>query len=203
MNDSELIFEKFLLVESPTTPLISIDIQPAYERYCSRIMRNFVNFLNTHKGDVYFYYNGSDVGIDDNPESITYWLMEHGVNEEVFDRIIFREKYYAFFRNFMDAGMDRHELIKIIRYMVINGITDSRDVDEEKWQEILGNKFNEFENLLTGGDNIHLPDISIKELKTLSGCYLCGGGKDECLSEFRFLLESFNIKYTLIKSLIY
>jgi hypothetical protein len=32
---------------------------------------------------------------------------------------------------------------------------------------------------------------------------LCGGGKDECLSEFRFLLEAFNIRYKLIDKLIY
>lgn len=201
-KDSYKIYTNYLLMESRNIPLISIDIQPAYEKWCSKIMNNFVNFLNSHKGEVYYFYNGSEVGIDDNDESIRYWLMEYGVNEDVLDRISFKEKGYAFFRNFMDGGMNRHELIKVIRYMVMNRINDSRDIDEDKWKDILGDKYEEFSDLVIS-DNIYLPDISIGHLKSLGGCYLCGGGKDECLSEFRFLLESFNIRYKLIDSLIY
>jgi hypothetical protein len=200
MKFDELIYK--VLSESRNTPLISIDIQPAYEKYCSHIMTKFVNFLNSHRGEVYYFYNGSDVGIDDTAESIKYWLLEYGVNEDVIDKISFKEKTYAFFRNFMDSGMDRKEIISIIRYMVTNRLTDSRDIEDDKWKEILGNKYDEFYDLVNT-DNIYLPDISFRHLKELSGCYLCGGGKDECLSEFRFLLESFNIRYTLIKSLIY
>lgn len=202
MNDRELIWERYINEAYNRDCIICIDIQPAYESHAKKIMNNFVNFLNSYKGEIYYFYNGSDVGIDDNSYSISEWLMEYGVEEEVLNKIIFKEKYYAFFRNFMDQGMDRHEIIKIIRYMVMNRINDSRDIEEEQWKNILGKEYNNYEYIINS-DNIHIPDISIGHLKTLNGCYLAGGGRDECLSEFRFLLEAFNIKYKLIKSLIY
>jgi len=202
MNDNNLIWEKYINEDYNRNCTISIDIQPEYQNYCNKIMNNFVNFLNTYKGDVYYFYNGSDLGIQDNPNSISHWLLEHGVEEEALNKIIFKEKTYGFFRNFMDLGMDRNDIIKIIRYMVMNQIYDSRDIEEENWISILGDNYKRFERIINS-DSINLPDISIGHLKTLSGCYLIGGGKDQCLSEFRFLLEAFNIKYKLINSLIY
>lgn len=202
-KDCAGILHNYLLVESRNRPLISIDIQPFYAKYLNSILGRFVDFLNNHKGDVYYFYNGSEMGIEDDDSSISFWLLENGLNEDVLERIKFRPKEYSFFRNFMDAGMDRHELIKIIRYMVMNRIYDSRNIEEDQWKEILGNLYDRWSRVVLSDDNISIPDISIAELKQLSGCYLCGGGKHECLSEFKFLLEAFNIKYRLIESLIY
>jgi len=98
--------------------------------------------------------------------------------------------------------MDRRDIIKAIRYMVQNRITDSREIEDETWATVFGNSWGNVENIVTS-DCIYMPDINIGELKSLGGCYLGGGGKDECLSEFRFLLESFNIKYTLVSNLVY
>lgn len=202
-TDAIGILDNYILIESRNIPLISIDIQPYYGKYVDRILGKFVNFLNKHGGDIYYFYNGMDVGIEDTGRSISEWLYENGVREDVLDRIKYREKAYSFFRNFMDAGMDRHEMIKIIRYMVINRIGDSRDIDEDSWKGLLGNLYKDWSNLVLSEDGIMIPDISISALKKASGCYLCGGGRDECLSEFRLILESFNIKYRLISSLIY
>jgi len=165
-------------------------------------MPNLVSFLNSSKGSIIAFFNGSDVGIEDSKESVASYYLEHGIDEEVLERIEFKEKYYAFFRNWMDQGMSRKHLIKAIRFMVMNRFVDSRDVSSDLWKDLFGEDYEDISSIIES-DNINLPDISLSALKSLGGCYLCGGSKEECLSEFRFLLEAFNIPYKLVKSLIY
>lgn len=100
-------------------------------------------------------------------------------------------------------GMDRRNLIKAIRHLVMTRNNDSRKIEPEEWATVFGDEWNDVESIVTSNDSINLPDISIPELKKLNGCYLCGGAQEECLSEFRFLLEAFNIRYRLIDKLIY
>jgi hypothetical protein len=193
----------FYLVESNSnTALISIDIQPAYIKACKHIMRDYVNYLNSFGGPIIVFWNGPELGFEDQSEMYQF-LSEWGVEEEVLDRIVWKEKTYAFFRPWMDMGMDRRNLIKAIRHLVMTRNNDSREVEPEEWATVFGDEWNDVESVVTSDDSINLPDISIPELKKLNGCYLCGGGKDECLSEFRFLLEAFNIRYRLIDKLIY
>ena len=207
MRDSDtLILENLygLLTErSVNVPFISIDIQPFYQKYCNHIMSDFARFLNSHKGPLMSFFNGSEVGIDDTPQTMSEYFYEAGVEEEVIDRIVYKEKGYAFFRNWMDQDMSRSDIIKAIRYMVTNHKRSSDDVSEDEWKTVYGDDWDWGISETVNGDIIYMPYISISELKKYNGCYLCGGGKDECLSEFRFLLEAFNIKYTLVKNLIY
>ncbi len=195
--------EYFYLLESnANTALISIDIQPSYISGCKHLMRDYVKFLNSHRGPIMIFWNGPELGMESQFEMYDF-LTEWGVEEDVLDRIIWKEKTYAFFRNWMDMGMDRKNLIKAIRHMVMTRNNDSRKVSEEEWETVFGNEWSDVEHIITSNDSINLPDISIPELKKYSGCYLCGGGRDECLSEFRFLLEAFNIRYKLIDNLVY
>jgi len=207
MIDSDtLILENLygLLTERSTmVPFISIDIQPGYQKYCDHIMPNFARFVNSHKGPLISFFNGQDVGLDDTPQTVAEYFYEAGVNEEVTDRIIYKEKGYAFFRNWMDEDMSRSDIIKAIRYMVTNHKNCSDNVSEDEWKIVYGDDWDWGISEIVNRDSIYMPPISISELKNYEGCYLCGGGKDECLSEFRFLLEAFNIKYTLVKKLIY
>jgi hypothetical protein len=204
-KDQRLLEEAYHLIteRSLSLPIIIIDVQPAYDKFCSSIMADLASFLNSAKGSITCFFNGPDVGVEDSIQSVAYYYSEHGVNEEVIERIDFKEKSYAFFRNWMDAGMDRKHLIKAIRFMVMERIVDSRDVSSDQWKELFGEDYEELSSVIESEDNINLPDISLSALKSLGGCYLCGGAKDECLSEFRFLLESFNIPYKLVSSLIY
>lgn len=192
----------FLLKEANrNTALISIDIQPSYITACKYIMHDYIDFLNDFRGPIIIFWNGEDLGMESKHEMIDF-LLEWGISEEVLDQIIWREKVYAFFRPWMDSGMDRRNLIKAIRYMVSLNKNDSRDISEDQWKTLFGEEWPDVESIIYG-DSINIPDISLAELKTYSGCYLCGGGTDECLSEFRFLLEAFNIRYKIIKSLTY
>ena len=185
-----------------SSPTVVVDVQPSYNKFCGRIVDGLCDFLNSRKGPIHIFYNGESMGFDDNEQSITEYYMEHGLNEEATYNMKFIDKGYAFFRNWMDAGMDRSNLIKAIRFMVNNRINDSREVADEQWESVFGNDWEEVKDTVQG-DMINIPDVVISDLKKLSGCYLMGGAEHECLSEFRLLFEAFNINYKLIKDFTY
>lgn len=184
-------------------PIVSIDIQPAYEKWCRNIIPKFIELINTTTSPIYYWFNGSDVGIDHTVESIKYWLFEHGVDEDKLDRIYFREKGYAFFRNFMDLGMDHEDIVKIIIFMIKNDINDSRDISVGQWVSILGDDLYSQYSDIIGTDNIYVPDISIPELRQLVNCVVIGGGRDECLAEFLLLVRALGIPHKVDYNLVY
>lgn len=187
-------------------PVIIVDVQPAYDKSCGRIVPKLMSFLNGRKGKILCFYNGDSMGFKEEKRDLPLYYLENGLDENILDDIKFIDKGYGFFRNWMDMGMDRGHIIKAIRYMVMKGKTDSRDVTEEEWKSVFGDDWDEdFTDIpeIVRNDMISVPDISVAELKTYNGCYLCGGEKDYCLAELRLLLDAFNIKYKLIKEFIY
>lgn len=184
-----------------SVPVIIIDIQPSYDKFCKDVAYKLMDFLNKRTGKILAFFNGPELGFENSSEVAEYFV-EHGLEHEKLDIIDFREKTYAFFRNWMDNGMERGDIIKAIRYMVSKNKTDSRDVSEEEWKSIYKEKYESLKDIIES-DMISVPDIKISELKQLNGCYLCGGARDECLAEFRLIMDAFNIKYKLIGSLIY
>lgn len=190
-----------LLTESINNkPLIAIDIQPCYRKHCNNIMPRYIDFLNKRNGNTYVFFNDEYMGCD-TLEDVQYYYLENGLKEDKINTINWRPKQYAFFRNWMDFGIDEHDIIQAIRYMVMNRIYDSRDISDE----ILAKLLHDDESFIkfAKDDIITIPDINIAELKHNSPCYLCGGGYDECLKEIRILLNTFNIKYKVINNLVY
>lgn len=194
-------FHKSLIEEGSGVPVIIIDVQPSYDKWCSKVAYKLMPFLNKRQGKILAFFNGPDLGMEDSDEVMNYFI-EHGLDEELASRVDFRAKTYAFFRPWMDSGMDRAHMIRAIRHMVIKGKNDSREIDMEDWKTVFGDDYDSLERIIES-DSIFLPDVSLLELRQYSGCYLCGGGKDECLSEFRLILEAMNIKYKLVKDFIY
>lgn len=195
-----LSFKNFLLERYRSYPLLAIDVQPEYSSHANSIIGKFCSFLNTFKGPIICYYNGSEVGVEDTPQDLGSYYLENGLEEEVLEKITFKEKGYAFFRDWMDLGMERGDLITAIRYLVIHRIWDSKEVED--WSLVYGNRWEKVSSIVEGG-SIFIPDINISDLKALGYCYLCGGAKNECLSEFRLILEAFNIPYKLLSNLVY
>jgi hypothetical protein len=182
--------------------VIVVDVQPAHHSHCKYILPKLINFLNSRNGEIVLFFNGEDLGMDSKEDVLNYFL-ENGLDESKVDSIKFREKVYAFFRNWMDSDMERSDIIKAIRYMVINKKNDSRDITEEEWVKVFGlDKYNELKDIIESV-MINIPDISIPELKSWNGSLICGGSKHECFAELTLLFNAFNIKYTEIKSLIY
>jgi hypothetical protein len=188
-------FKEFF--EGYGVPLVIVDVQPAYNNYCRRILPRLFSFLNKHKGNTIAFYNGEELGMDSKHDVAEYYL-ENGVSEEKINEINFTEKTYAFFRSWMDQGVDLHVIIKVLRYLVVNKMTDTREI--ESLQQLLGHEYQNFME----DDPIYLPQINIAQLKSgFNNCYLCGGGEHECLKEIQILLSVFNIKYTLVRDFIY
>ena len=93
-----------------------VDIQPSYESYIP-FLDEFVNFLNKNTfNSITYLYNGPELGMETETDMIE-WLYENGLKKSKFDQITFQDKGYAFFRSFMDLGMDKTDLINLIRYM--------------------------------------------------------------------------------------
>jgi hypothetical protein len=52
-------------------------------------------------------------------------------------------------------------------------------------------------------NNIIVVDMPLNVLKSFSGSYLVGGGKNECLKEVEILMSAFNIKSKKVRNFIY
>lgn len=192
------------LIEGGSRDCIVCDIQPMYEKWQGFKTYEFVDFLNTQTKNVMYYYNGPNTVGDDTDEDIKWWLIENGLEEEKLNDITFFDKGYAYFRSFMDEGIDEHTIIKMVRYMFRKRQWDSRDIELETWQKVLGNDYDDnVERMLEGGDMIYAPDINIAQLRKHSGGYIVGGGKRECLAELQILMSAFNIKAREFKRFIY
>jgi len=125
--------------------------------------------------------------------------LEYGLDEELTHLFTFKEKSYAWLRPWMDQGVSDNLIILVVRYLVMNHLTDSRDIEEDVLKEILGEDWGEWME----DDSIHIPDIHIGDLKALSGSLIGGGGKSECLRELELFMNAFNIKYKEVNDWIY
>lgn len=202
MKVSELLFE------ANRNKIILVDFQPAYNGGGfghDEALQNTVNSLNKmNPTDILVFYNGEDVGIEDTADEVISMYIEYGLDETIAQKIQPREKSYAWLRSFMDEGMDASLIIAIIRYMAVNRINDSRDIEPETMAQIIGqDNYEQWESLIEGGDMINIPDIAIDELKSMSGCLIGGGGQHECLKEIQLLMNAFNIKYKQVADWTY
>jgi hypothetical protein len=75
---------------------------------------------------------------------------------------------------------------------------EDSDEYESKMEELLGPDAH-----IGMTDPIHVNWVSINKLRQFNGAYLVGGGKNECLWEIRILMNAFNIRAKIIKSLTY
>jgi len=187
------------IVEARKKNVIIVDIQPQYKGYIHFNMFECAEFLNNQR-DLLVFYNGPDTVGQDTKIGVLHWWGEWG-----FDTIKGRsakwiDKGYGFFRSWMDEGVDEKRIQEVVRYMVMNRIQDSRDIPDEVMEGFI---LDYFESYFYEHDPIYLPHISLGMLKKWSGSYLIGGGKSECLKEIKILLDTFNIRYTLVKKFIF
>jgi hypothetical protein len=106
----------------------------------------------------------------------------------------------------MDTGTSEKAIIKVVREMYQQKVSDSRDlfqktdIDyEDGIKSLVGDELRP--------THLHDPLIvnwtSLSQLKKFSGSYIMGGARNECLREVELLMNAFNIKYKRIDSLVY
>jgi hypothetical protein len=187
---------KDIIVESLSTNILIVDVQPAYDPYCKRVVGKIADLINNHRGNITVLYNAEGMTNDTEYDVISYF-EEHGVEYDNLEKLNMVEKEYGFFRGWMDNGVDDRIILKIIRAMVTQRVNDSRDLNLE---EILGDDFDSVPEY----DSIYMPDfMSLGTLRNMSPFYMCGGGRTECLREIELICNAFNIRYKRMNNLIY
>lgn len=191
------------------TNILVVDVQPAYDRWCNKVAPSICNLLNKHQGKKYVLYNAQDVGVEDTEGQVAEYLYEQGLDYGVMmDGIEYFEKYYGFFRSWMDSDVPEAAIIRVIRAMVQQRKRSSDELD-------LHQLFTEREYQLAfpkgpsrsfdpDDDPIHMPDfIGIAKLRQMQPFLMCGGGRNECLREIELICNAFNIRYKRMDALVY
>lgn len=194
------------LFEGQNTKCIVVDVQPAYTASIPWIP-NMMHWLN-QQGPVLMFVNAENDGLtDDTVDEIRYYWMESGYDQSRWNQTEIVDKGYGYFRSWMDQGVSDRAIIKTIRQMYAQKITDSRELFEgegsESYIDDLENFLGpDFEDWMVD-DGITVEWTSVARLKRYNGAYLMGGGRNECLKEVTLLMNAFNIKYKLVNNFIY
>lgn len=180
---------------------IIVDIQPAYDKYCKHIVPKVCDYINSAEDTILILYNGPDLGLDTVTDVQNYYL-EYGMDYDKLNdpKVIWREKIYGYFRDAMDTNyVGDEDLIKIIKLMINNNTSDSRELNDIIKEEVY-NKY----NVILNESNIVLTIPDIKEIEDIkNSCYIMGGGKDECLKEIFLFVEAHDIKCIELKEMLY
>jgi hypothetical protein len=199
-----------LLTESTLNgkTIINVDIQPEYQSYISFNINKWVNFLNESEenNNIVFLYNGQDtLGMVSESEYID-WLFDLGIDEEVINNATFYDKGYAFFRFCMDNSIDEDAIVDLVKYMMTNDITDSRDIDEDMWNDFMNSTNHsrqDVRDLLENADDlINIPEL-MEFLQNKNNIALTGGGVNECLKEVEIALLALDKPYSIISEFTY
>lgn len=193
------LFENFRREEYPNKKLIIVDIQPSYRIHMNMDMTDFTEWLNHHHDfDILYLYNGPDMGYEDEYE-IREWLLEYGLETD--ENMIFYEKGYGFFRDFMDSDVEDDVMVEIGKYMLKNNLTDHRQIKEEdrKQFDIDEEYFEDWHSFGFTGLEIELESFLNKGDKPL----LIGGGQYECFKEVVLMLEMLGYEWDKESQFIY
>lgn len=191
----------FLLEKINNRHLLSIDIQPEYEKSFGNMIYDFVEYLNENYhlfSDITFLYNGEELGMINEMDYINWWI-DMGLKEEVINYSNFFDKGYAFFRYCMDNDIEESEIVALVKLMYEKDITDSRDLDEDFWNEFVEKyEFEEIRDLIEFSDDcITIPEL-MDVLDNSDNYSICGGGVDECLKEVEIALLALSKNYKVL-----
>jgi hypothetical protein len=188
--------------------IINVDIQPEYQKWITFNLSEWVDFINNNAAQnrIVFLYNGADtlgmVSLGD----YQMWLMDLGIDEDVINNSIFYDKGYAFFRYCMDNSIDENDVAQLVRFMISHDINDSRDIDEEMWNqfmEVTNNSLEDIRGLLENADDmISIPDL-MNFLDRFSNIVLTGGGINECLKEVEIALLALDKPFNIMSKFTY
>lgn len=190
--------------------LISVDVQPEYEDYLDFDLHDYLQYLNDNienMNSLTFLYNGAETLGMVSESEYQYWLVENGFEEENLGYSRFYDKGYAFFRYCMDEGIEEQDIVALVRFMIQNDINDTRDMDEEKWEQfVLSSDVDrqEVRDLMeTADDMINIPDL-MDFLRNYGGkILLSGGGINECLKEVEIALLALDKPYNVLTAFTY
>ena len=212
MEGDKMKAEEFI-IEGRSHPIIVVDVQPEYCNHTA-VCEKIIKFVVNQTGPVLMFVNAENMGLTgDTVNDIVYWWeetagLEYNKKEDEYvsnidwSRFKIVDKGYGYLRSWMDNDVSAGAIIRVIRAMYSNRISDSRDfedIDPELLPKLVGSEWDAW--------MYHEPIItnwtSIAQLKQFSGAYIVGGGRNECLREVELLMNAFNISYKRIDNLVY
>lgn len=200
------------LTEGKNLPSIIVDVQPAYDHAINFFMDDLVEFIARQRGPILMFVNADETGMTDdnveheifpwweeNFERAGYDFYEHGL-----DKMEFIDKGYGYLRGWMDIGVPDKYIIRTIREMYRQKVSDSRELfGGDQSQDYV-------ENMASLGipervlqDPISVVWVSIAKLKQYSGGYIMGGSREECLREVELMMNAFNLPARRVERFIY
>lgn len=187
--------------------LVVVDIQPEYERAFGLMSEDLAEFINENINElsrVTFLYNGADtLGMIELHDYQDWWYYQ-GLNEDIAYNAEYYDKGYAFFRYCMDEGIEEEQITNLVRYMMEEGVNDSRDLEVEFWNGFI-NKYGgeDIRELVEfSSDAINIPEL-MDELRGYGNILLCGGGINECLKEVEISLDALDKPYDTLSQFTY
>lgn len=189
------------LAEGSTTPIIVVDIQPAYEPHINIDVHSLAEMLNQHQGKILMLVNADREGLtQDTADSIGEWWLDAGLNPQLWrnHRMTYYDKGYGYMRAWMDAGISPAAIIRIIRVMFQQRKYDSRDLDPDLLVQTVGDEWEDWMK----DDPLIVNWIGIDLLREHQG-YICGGSRNECLREVTLMMNAFNLKYKIMERFVY
>jgi len=193
--------------EGKNHPIIVVDVQPAYDDG-SGLIPSIIEFVSNSTGKVLMFVNAEQDGLTDDTIEDIKMFWEETIGDEIdWDRFEIVDKGYGFFRSWMDNGVEEKTIIKTIRELYRQKVSDSRklfngedsEYYEEKMKEFLGDEYEDwmlYEPLMVEW-------TSVSQLKDFNSSYIVGGGRNECLREVELLMNAFNIKYKRVDEYVY
>lgn len=193
-----MITERMLTEKAVGKHLIVVDIQPEYQNAFGSMASELAEYINENHEqftNLTFLFNGPELGMIEEYEYRNWWL-EEGLDEDIAYNSEFYDKGYAFFRYCMDKGIDEDQIVNLIKMMMERDINDSRELDEEFWNEFVERFGDEdIRELMEFSDDcLHIPDLMDK-LRPYNNIVLTGGGINECLKEVEIALDALDKTY--------
>lgn len=197
--------------------LIIVDIQPLYHHAHMDITPELLKYINKNFNkydNILWFFNSTDSEIDESIIDLKEYIYDFEIlNKKRYDDIIFIDKYYAFFRNWMDCGVDIEFIKYVIRFMVKQNVLDSIYLSEDDFKMLVENyydlSYDDFKEDYTTeydcitNENIHIPNFKWERIKKLKNVDICGGGKNKCLLEMKILLESIGVNVNVLLKFTY
>lgn len=196
------------LTENRSRSCIVVDVQPEYCKKVSNTCLKIIDFVNKQTGPILMFVNAEQQGLTyDKISTIKEYWEDSGFDPNNWNRVEIVDKGYGYFRSWMDSGIEPNIIIKIIREMYRQRVTDSRDLFQKGYDDSYEDLMTQLIGQEPTSTQLHDPIIvewtSIAQLKRFNGSYIVGGARNECLREVELLMNAFNIKYKRIDSLVY
>jgi hypothetical protein len=195
------LFQNLLIERTQNQNCIVIDVQPEYEKYIPW-MENLMQFLNKQRR-ILILINAEYTGLtnDSTSDVKKFWKQNGFSSKKWIDTQIF-DKGYGYLRSWMDYSLPSSIIIKVIREMYRQRVSDSRDLfTSETYEEKMKKQFGIPKELVD--ESISVNWISILSLRRFNNSLIMGGARNECLREVQLLMNAFNIRYREVAQFIY